>query len=269
MFCPRCQADIASKARFCPNCGTDLAFSDMDLTQTITGDIRELRPGDIFGKRYEIIRELGRGGMGIVYQANDNKLKRSVALKLLPIGISHLPEIKARFLHEAQAAAGLDHPHICTVYESDEAGGRSYISMAFIEGEELKKIIETESLTSERALDIAFQIAAGLEAAHTKGIVHRDIKSGNIMVTSKGQVKIMDFGIAKMVGTTLLTQEGTTMGTVAYMSPEQARGEPLDYRTDLWSLGVILYQMVSARLPFRVKPLNPLSMPSCMNRLYP
>jgi len=250
MFCPHCQADIASKAHFCPNCGSDLAFSDKDLTQTIAGDIRDLSPGDVFGKRYEIIRELGRGGMGIVYLAQDKKLKRSVALKLLPIGLSHLPEIKARFLREAQAAAGLDHPHICTVYESDEADGRPFISMAFIEGQELKKLIEKNVFESEKALEIASQIALGLDAAHTKGIVHRDIKSGNIMVTSKGQAKIMDFGIAKMVGTTLLTQEGTTMGTAAYMSPEQARGEQLDFRTDLWSLGVILYQMLSAHLPF-------------------
>jgi len=210
----------------------------------------ELISGELFAERYEIEKELGRGGMGIVYEAEDTKLKRPVALKLLPVGFIHLPDIRERFLLEAQAAAALDHPNICTVYESDEADGRPYISMAFIRGQDLKKIIEKKAFDAKRALDIAIQVAEGLGEAHKKGVVHRDIKTGNIMVTQDGKAKIMDFGIAKISGSAFLTEEGTTMGTAAYMSPQQARGERIDHRTDLWSLGVILYEMVTGKLPF-------------------
>ncbi len=250
MFCPRCKSEMAPGVPSCTSCGADLTLLKDELTQTIPTILQDLSPGDYFSGRYKIHRELGRGGMGIVYQARDTKLERWVALKLLPSGLIHLPEIRTRFLREAQAAARLDHPNICTVYESDEFEGRPYISMAYIEGQELKKTIERAPLESGRVLIIATQIAEGLEAAHKKRIVHRDIKSSNIMVMPNGQVKIMDFGIAKMSGTTLLTQAGTTMGTVAYMSPEQARGERLDYRTDLWSWGVVFYEMLSTQLPF-------------------
>ena len=153
-------------------------------------------------------------------------------------------------MREAQAAAALDHPNICTVYEVDEAEGKTFISMAYIEGQSLKKRIEQGSLELEEALDIVVQVAEGLEEAHKRGVVHRDIKSANIMVTEKGQVKIMDFGLAKVEGTTLVTKEGTTMGTAAYMSPEQARGEKVDHRTDIWSLGVVLFQILSGQLRF-------------------
>jgi serine/threonine protein kinase/tetratricopeptide (TPR) repeat protein len=193
---------------------------------------------------------MGRGGMGIVYEAEDTKLKRPVALKLLPPNLLHVPDIRERFLREAQAAAALDHPHICTVYESDEAEGRPYISMALIQGQELKKMVKKEPLAIEQSLDIAAQVASGLEAAHKKGIVHRDIKTGNIMVTSDGKAKIMDFGIARVSGTSCMTEEGSTMGTAAYMSPQQARGEKVDHQTDIWSLGVVLYEMLTAKLPF-------------------
>jgi serine/threonine protein kinase/tetratricopeptide (TPR) repeat protein len=253
MKCSRCQADISEKSRFCPECGTNLtapSADDLSLTKTIQSAIPELKIGELFATRYRIEKELGRGGMGIVYKAEDTKLKRPVALKLLPVGLMHLPEIRERFLLEAQAAAALDHPNICTVYESDEADGRPYISMAFIEGQELKKIIEKKPLDSMEALDIALQVAEGLEEAHKKGVVHRDIKTGNIMITQDGKAKIMDFGIAKISGSAYLTEEGTTMGTAAYMSPQQARGERLDHRTDLWSLGVILYEMLTTKLPF-------------------
>lgn len=253
MKCSHCQAEISEKSRFCPDCGANLTVPSSDdpgLTRTMHAIAPELNLGELFAERYKIEKELGRGGMGIVYKAEDTKLKRPVALKLMPIGLMHLPDIRERFLLEAQAAAALDHPNICTVYESDEAGGRPYISMAFIEGQELKKIIEKKSLEVKCALDIAIQVAEGLGEAHRKGIVHRDIKTGNIMVTQDGKAKIMDFGIAKISGTTFLTEEGTTMGTAAYMSPQQARGERVDHRTDLWSLGVILYEMLTAKLPF-------------------
>jgi serine/threonine-protein kinase len=190
--------------------------------------------------------------MGVVYKAEDNKLKRTVALKLLPSELTHILEVHDRFMREAQAAAALDHPNICTVYEFDQAEETSFISMAYIEGQSLRKKIESGPLELEEALKIATQVAEGLKEAHKKGIVHRDIKSANIMVTDRGQPKIMDFGLARITGGTLVTQEGMTMGTVAYMSPEQARGREVDHRTDIWSFGVVLYEMLTGKLPFQV-----------------
>jgi serine/threonine-protein kinase len=189
--------------------------------------------------------------MGVVYKAEDTKLKRTVALKFLPPELTHIPDVKERFMREAQAAAALDHPHICTVYEFDEAEEKAFISMAYIEGQSLKKKIESGPLKLDEALSTALQVAEGLKEAHKKGVVHRDIKSANIMVTEEGQTKIMDFGLARMAGGTLLTQEGMAMGTIAYMSPEQARGEEVDHRTDIWSFGVVLYETFTGQLPFK------------------
>jgi TolB-like protein/Tfp pilus assembly protein PilF/predicted Ser/Thr protein kinase len=220
-------------------------------TKTLITPGQKLDPGSIFAERYEIVEELGRGGMGIVYRAVDNKLKRTIALKFLPSEWTYDLQAKERFIREAQAAAALDHPHICTVHEIDEAEGRMFISMAYVEGESLKTRIERGPLKLGEVMDVGMQVAEGLKEAHKKGIVHRDIKSANIMVTEKGQAKIMDFGLARMSGRALLTKEGTTMGTVAYMSPEQARGEDVDHRSDIWSLGVVLYEMLSGRLPFK------------------
>jgi serine/threonine protein kinase len=200
---------------------------------------------------YKILEKLGEGGMGVVYKAQDTKLKRIVALKFLTPKALGNEEEKSRFVHEAQAAAALDHPHICTIHEIDEANGQTFIAMAYIEGESLKDKIASGPLKLNESLDIAIQVAAGLQEAHDKGIVHRDIKSGNIMVTSKGQAKIMDFGLAKLTGHVQITKTGTTMGTVAYMSPEQAQGEEVDHRSDIWSLGVVLYEMLAGQLPFR------------------
>ena len=189
--------------------------------------------------------------MGVVYKAEDTKLKRTVALKFLPPELTHIPDVRDRFMREAQAAAALDHPNICTVYEFDEAEGKTFISMAYVEGQSLRKKLEPGPLELDEALRIATQVAQGLQMAHKKGVVHRDIKSANIMVTEDSQAKIMDFGLARMTGGTLLTQEGTAMGTVAYMSPEQARGEKVDHRTDIWSFGVVLYEMFGGQLPFK------------------
>jgi len=220
-------------------------------TKTLITPGQKLDPGSIYAERYEIVEELGRGGMGIVYRAVDNKLKRTIALKFLPSEWTCDLQAKERFVREAQAAAALDHPHICTVHEIDEAEGRMFISMAFVEGESLKTRIERGPLKLGEVMDIGLQVAEGLKEAHKKGIVHRDIKAANIMVTEKGQAKIMDFGLARMSGRALLTKEGTTMGTVAYMSPEQTRGEDVDHRSDIWSLGVVLYEMLSGQLPFK------------------
>ncbi len=199
---------------------------------------------------YEILEKLGEGGMGVVYKAEDTKLHRTVALKFLAPELTRDPDARRRFLHEAQAASALDHPSICTVFEADEHEGEAFIAMACLEGESLKKKIASGPMKLEQATDLAIQIAEGLQEAHEKGVVHRDIKPANVMVTPKGRVKIMDFGLAKVPGRTKLTKTGMTLGTAAYMSPEQARGEEADQRSDIWSLGIVLYEMISGRVPF-------------------
>jgi len=191
---------------------------------------------------YEILEELGHGGMGVVYKAKDTKLDRFVALKFLPPHLSQSEEEKKRFIHEAKAASALDHPNICTIYEINETEeGRMFIAMACYEGESLKDKIERGPLPIEEALDIAIQIAQGLAKAHSKKIVHRDVKPANILITEDGQVKVVDFGLAKLAGRTMLTKEGTTLGTASYMSPEQTQGASVDHRADIWALGVALY----------------------------
>ncbi len=252
MQCPKCHSDNPDDTIYCGKCAAPLkSAEEISITKTLITPPERLQKGSTVGGRYKIIEELGRGGMGIVYKAEDTKLKRTVALKFLPPELTHIPEVKERFLREAQAAAALDHPNICTVHEVDEAEEKTFISMVYVEGQSLKKKIESGPLELDEALRIATQVAEGLEEAHKKGVVHRDIKSANIMVTEKGQAKIMDFGLARMAGGTLLTKEGMTMGTIAYMSPEQARGEEVDQRTDIWSLGVVLYEMLSGQLPFQ------------------
>ena len=200
---------------------------------------------------YSIVEALGEGGMGVVYKAEDTKLKRTVALKFLKSEILGTESDRARFIQEAQVAAGLEHPNICTVYEIDERDGQAFIAMAYCAGRSLKDRIKEGPLSIPEALDIAVQTAEGLEEAHAKGVIHRDIKSANIIVSARGQVKIMDFGIAKLAAKAQTTWSGTVAGTVAYMSPEQARGEPVDVRTDIWSLGVVLYEMLTQKTPFK------------------
>jgi serine/threonine protein kinase/dienelactone hydrolase len=252
--CPTCHSDNNETSRFCSNCAAPLsrAGSPLDsFTKTIDAPLRILSPGSLIAGKYRIIDEIGRGGMGIVYKAEDIKLKRSVALKFLPPHFMDSPELKERFIIEAQAAAALSHPNICVVHEVGEADDRSFIAMEYVEGETLRDKIKKGPLNPKTAIDIAIQIAAGLSEAHRKGIIHRDIKSANIMVTDKGQAKVMDFGLAKLRGGSSLTRSQTTLGTVAYMSPEQARGEDVDGRTDLWSLGIVLYEMLTGELPFK------------------
>jgi len=252
IHCPKCRHDNPADTAYCGKCGAalkpDSVFSE---TRTLASAPTGLEKGSPVADRYRIIEELGRGGMGVVYKAEDTRLERSVALKFLPPELTHIPEVRERFMREARAAAALDHPHICTVYEFDESDERSFISMAYIDGQTLKGKIESGPLELEDALRIASQVAEGLRTAHEKGIVHRDIKSGNIMIDSRGRAKIMDFGLARMTGKTLLTRAGSTMGTIAYMSPEQARGAEVDHRIDIWSWGVVLYEMLTGRLPFR------------------
>ncbi len=200
---------------------------------------------------YKILQKLGQGGMGEVYLAEDTKLKRKTALKFLPLNAISTEEDKSRFVQEAQAAASLNHPNIATVYGIDEHEGESFIAMEYVEGQTLKDKIHSGPLKLKEAIDVAIQIAQGLHVAHEKGIIHRDIKSANIMLTQKGQVKIMDFGLAKVSASSMVTKAGTTLGTVGYMSPEQSKGEAVDHRSDIWSLGVVLYEMISGLLPFK------------------
>jgi len=212
---------------------------------------------------YQITEKLGEGGMGVVYKAEDTKLQRDVAIKFLPRRIAASEGERKRFKIEAQAAAALNHPNITTIHAIEEHDGEIFIVMEYIEGQELRETIheippappfvkggQGGFLSIDNILDYASQIAAGLQAAHEKGVTHRDIKSANIMVTDAGQVKIMDFGLAKIGAGAQLTKEHSTLGTAAYMSPEQARGEAVDHRTDIWSFGVVLYEMFTGQLPF-------------------
>lgn len=201
--------------------------------------------------RYRILTKIGAGGMGVVYKAQDLKLERTVALKFLPAHSLADHAEKTRFVHEARAAALLHHPNICTIFEIDEAGDQTFISMTYIEGRSLQEMAQSGPLKLKQAVDITIQVATGLHAAHAKHVIHRDIKSANVVVTPEGHAVIMDFGLAKLRGGTKLTKPGTTLGTVSYMSPEQLHGDDVDHRTDIWSLGVVLYELVTGRLPFR------------------
>ena len=272
MDCPRCRAPNPDTSRYCGTCTAPLVppapsvehppeppaappaappSDSPSLTTTIDPLARGLIAGTVIAGKYRLLGEIGRGGMGIVYEADDLKLRRSVALKFLPTELTDDPQARERFVHEAQAASVLDNPHICTIHEIGESEDRRmFIAMALCSGESLRAKIKRGPLDPAEALTIAVQAADGLAAAHASGIIHRDVKPANILVTKEGTARIADFGLAKVTGEARLTRAGHAVGTVAYMSPEQLRGEDVDARTDVWSLGVVLYEMLTGELPF-------------------
>jgi len=255
MKCPNCHSDNPDTSRFCGSCAALLASEGQPtdfLTKTLQTPAHALAKDSLIAGKYRIIGEIGRGGMGVVYKAEDIKLQRMVALKFLPHEWVSDPDARDRFIQEARAASALDHPNIYTIYEIGEAeNDRMYIAMAFYEGESLRDKVKRGPLAQEDALSIAIQAATGMAKAHQKGIVHRDIKPANILITAEGVAKVVDFGLAKLAGQVKLTREGTTVGTLAYMSPEQAKGETVDQRTDIWSLGVVFCEMLTGELPFK------------------
>lgn len=251
MKCPECGAVNVTKARFCIACGTSLRKGKEEVpSATKTIHAPQFVGGETFGK-YKILEEIGRGGMGIVYKAKDTRLDRFVALKFLPPELTQDEEARKRFIREAKSAASLDHPNICSVFEVYEVEGRTFIAMPHIEGQSLKDRLRSGPMETDEIRDITLQIAEGLKEAHAKGIIHRDIKPANIMITDKGQVRIMDFGLAKLTGSADLTRTNQVMGTPAYMSPEQLLGaDDIDVRSDIYSLGCVIFEMLSGVPPF-------------------
>ncbi len=254
MTCPRCQSENQEGTRFCSHCGLELAETGgqaLSATRTIKTSARGLERGSTFAGRFEIIEEIGRGGMGTVYKAFDTKIKEVVALKLLKPEIAADPEIIDRFKNEIKLARKVSHRHVCRMYDLSEEGQTFYISMEFVAGEDLKSFIRRSGhLTELKTLDLARQIAEGLGEAHRLGVVHRDLKPQNIMIDREGEAKIMDFGIARSLHTRGLTGTGVIIGTPEYMSPEQADARDVDERADIYSFGAILYEMVTGRVPF-------------------
>src|SRR5262249_54555770 len=220
------------------------------VAEVLADDVTDLAIGQAVS-HYKILKSLGEGGMGKVYLAQDNLLNRRVAIKLLPTLLSYDKQFRARFIREAQLASALDHPNICTIHEVGESTGRYFIVMQYVEGKTLKQGIGNRPLSLDSLLSISLQVADALVAAHSQGIIHRDIKPSNIIITARGQVKVLDFGLAKLIegggagSESGMTQTGVMMGTPSYMSPEQARGERVDSRSDIFSFGVVLYEMAT------------------------
>lgn len=249
--CPRCDSENTDTARFCSNCAAPLPDGDEILpTMTVETPSDKLARGTLFAGRYEIIEELGRGGMGRVYRVEDTKAKEEIALKLIKPEIAADKKTIERFRNELTTARKIAHRNVCRMYDLDEKKGQHYITMEYVPGEDLKSLVRRVKFDIGTAMKIAEQICGGLSEAHRLGVVHRDLKPSNIMVDKQGDAKIMDFGIARTVKGKGITGTGVMIGTPEYMSPEQAEGKDVDQRSDIYSLGVILYEMVTGQLPF-------------------
>lgn len=271
VYCTKCHSENPDDSSFCSKCGSQLIGVEEKpaFTKTIHKSIQELTSGTFLADQYEIIEELGRGGMGVVYRAKDRKLGREVAIKVLPQEFSQDWERLARFEREAKLLASLNHPKIAAIYGLEESEGINFLVLELAEGKTLAERVVTQSLETEETLKICHQIAEALEAAHEKGIIHRDLKPANIKVTPEGKVKVLDFGLAKAFETAVSgeapsvdlsksptitvesSRSGVILGMAAYMSPEQARGRPLDKRTDIWSFGCILFEVLTGQKAFK------------------
>lgn len=254
MKCPKCQADNPGDTKFCGNCGSSLfppQKDQDDATKTLITPAKELAIGSIFSGRYRILEELGRGGMGKVYKAIDTKIDEKVAIKLLNPEVAADTITRERFRNELKLTRSISHRHICRVYDFSEEEGHSYFTMEYISGEDLKSLIrKIGQFTPGKAVFIARQVCEGLTEAHRLGIIHRDLKPHNVMIDKEGNVRIMDFGIARSMKKRGVTDPGVIIGTPEYMSPEQVEGKEIDERTDIYSLGIILYEMLTGKVPF-------------------
>jgi serine/threonine protein kinase len=250
--CPKCGTENTSDSQFCKKCATPLPFSgDLSVTKTLETPTEELTRGTLFAGRYEIIEELGAGGMGLVYRAYDRKMEEEVALKLIRPEISADKRTVERFRNEIKTARKIRHAHVCGMFDLHEENKKLFITMEYVRGEDLKSVIKRmKVLAPGTAVSIARQVAEGLGEAHRLGVVHRDLKPSNVMIDKDGNAKIMDFGIARSLAGGGITAAGAIVGTPEYMSPEQVEGTPADQRADLYALGIMLFEMVTGQPPF-------------------
>jgi eukaryotic-like serine/threonine-protein kinase len=268
MKCPKCQSDNTDTARFCSNCATQLTPGGQPspaLTKTLGSPVQALTKGSMVAGKYRVLEEIGRGGMGVVYKAEDTKLARQVAIKVLPEVFTADPERLARFEREARVLASLNHPNIAAIHGVEEADGQRFLVLELVEGDTLAERLIKGPLSLEETIEVCLQIAEGLEGAHEKGIIHRDLKPGNVKITPEGKVKILDFGLAKAFHdqapevdlrnsptiTAQMTQPGMILGTAAYMSPEQAKARAVDKRADIWAFGCVLFECLTGKRPFQ------------------
>jgi len=250
--CPKCQTNNPSDSKYCKECATPLPFpQDIEVTETMEAPKEELTTGSTFAGRYQVIEELGKGGMGKVYKVLDKEVNAKVALKLIKPEIASDKKTIERFRNELKVARDIAHKNVCRMYDLGKESGAYYITMEYVSGEDLKSFIRRAGIISTgKAISIAHQVCEGLLEAHRFGVIHRDLKPQNIMIDKEGNARIMDFGIARSLRAKGITGSGMMIGTPEYMSPEQVDGKEADQRADIYSLGIILYEMATGRVPF-------------------